>query len=111
MGVENDTRYIQILDHFGARHQVLKLAEEATELAHAAFVLYKEMNNGNVPCPSHLKDVFEEMTDVGIVSHQIDIFVHDEAEKLGCTLAGSAEDKLRRTMKRIADEKRWSDAV
>ena len=111
MSAENDTRYIQILDHFGARHQVLKLVEEATELAHAAFVLYKEMNGGNAPRPSHLKDVFEEMADVGIVSHQIDLFFHEEAEKLGCTLAGIAEDKLRRTMERIADEKRWSDAV
>ena len=70
------TEYGRILNHFGFSHQLMKLAEEAVELADAAFKLRKD----HVPDEHHgsgkgaWHNLAEEAADVFVLLSQIAVY-------------------------------------
>lgn len=68
----------QALHHFGIKHQVEKMAEEAVELADASFKLNKDWTWG-----VYQDHFLEELVDVEIVSKQMKmLFTMEEFEEM-----------------------------
>ena len=80
MKKDNDKEIKQILAHFGFDHQLMKLAEEAVELADAAFKLRKDFvrdehhGTGN----GAWRNLAEETADVLLLLEQISIFAEKD---------------------------------
>ena len=93
-----------ILWHYGIENQLMKLAEECTELADAAFKLRKAMGKG-VGKPwkyKQLPNLMEEIVDVEILIRQIKIAF---PEPIGKHERRRIRDmKIDRTIERIEDE-------
>lgn len=81
---------LTIIQHYGFRHQVRKLAEENFELIDALLSESKSVDN-----------IAEEMADCLVVMAQFQkVFAITDKE-----LKTIAEKKIKRTLKRIEDEK------
>ena len=93
MNREEDLK--KIIDHYGLEHQVLKLAEEAVELADACF---KHLKGGYA---FTVENILEELADVHIVGSQLRIvFQGDDYRDVSCfdTLV---DRKIDRTLGRM----------
>ena len=103
----------QILAHFGFDHQLMKLAEEAVELADAAFKLRKDFvqdehhGTGN----GAWRNLAEETADVLLLLEQISIFAEKDTradrELLGdfwTTVYSIKEEKKNRVLQMIAPD-------
>lgn len=67
---DTDPRILEILEHYGFAHQVLKLAEEASELAAACARYYDHVSDSGDDMP-WLKPVQEELADVIVLAVQL----------------------------------------
>ena len=103
----------QILAHFGFDHQLMKLAEEAVELADAAFKLRKDFvrdehhGTGN----GAWRNLAEETADVLLLLEQIAIFAEKDTradrELIGdfwTTVYSIKEEKKNRVLQMIAPD-------
>ena len=97
---DDDPRYQMILDHYGIRHQILKLAEEDTELADAAFRLYKNMDASGITVRENIHHVLEEIVDVEIVGKQMRL--HYLTDYPDCEVVKIRNSKLNRTVERMS---------
>lgn len=79
--------YSRIFEHYGANHQLLKLAEECSELS-AAIVKYVNDEDGNI------ESIFFEMADVLILIRQFQLASGDEIEN-------AALQKIQRQLEKI----------
>ncbi len=113
MGKDNDKEIRQILAHFGFDHQLMKLAEEAVELADAAFKLRKDFvqdehhGTGN----GAWRNLAEETADVLLLLEQIAIFAEKDTwadrELLADfwrTVRSIKEEKKERVLRMIAPD-------
>lgn len=87
-----DERYDRIALHYGATHQLRKLAEECGELTAAA------MRFADDP-PNQKEHLVEEMADVAVVWRQLVALLG-----IGEKVDGMVEYKLERQLKRIREE-------
>lgn len=93
-----------ILWHYGTENQLVKLAEECTELADAAFKLRKAMGKG-IGKPwkyKQLPNLMEEIVDVEILIRQIKMAFPDPIGKH--ERRRIRDMKIDRTIERIEDE-------
>lgn len=108
----------QILAHFGFDHQLMKLAEEAVELADAAFKLRKDFvrdehhGTGN----GAWRNLAEETADVLLLLEQISIFAEKDTradrELIGdfwTTVACIKEEKKNRVLRMISPDNPLKD--
>ena len=118
MGKDNDKEIRQILAHFGFDHQLMKLAEEAVELADAAFKLRKDFvrdehhGTGN----GAWRNLAEETADVLLLLEQISIFAEKDTradrELVGGfwrTVSSIKEEKKNRVLRMICPEDPFKD--
>lgn len=87
----------EVFEYYGAKHQMIKLAEEAAELAQAAAVCANHLTKENL---LHLRD---EVSDVFNVSSQLLRFVKTSDE--GESLEGLESDTLDTCLKKMKREK------
>ena len=78
----------------------LKLAEEATELADAAFRLYKNMDASGITVRENIHHVLEEIVDVEIVGKQMRL--HYLTDYPDCEVVKIRNSKLNRTVERMS---------
>ena len=107
LSIENITdgylRYQRIIDHYGVKNQLLKLAEESTELADAAFKLWKELRENEVGGNQHdIAHLFEEMADVSVMITQIRFAFNWFMDSSAFNTI--IDRKLDRTIRRIENE-------
>ena len=88
----DDLPYKLIYEHYGKSSQLMKLAEEATELADAVFKYGKNQSEDT------LRHMLEELADVYVVGRQILLF-SDQGY-----FRKMIEEKVRRTIRRISNE-------
>ena len=101
-----DGRLRLILEYYGIRNQILKLAEEATELAHASFRVYKRVDSiGNGFVVGDMMNLAEELADVIVVGKQIADKYEGFLSSCGCTIEEIEERKIQRTLERIDENK------
>lgn len=85
----NDLPYKLIYTHYGKGAQLMKMAEEATELADAVFKYAKNQSEDN------LHHMLEELADVYVVGRQILLFSD------AGFFRKMVEEKVKRTIGRI----------
>ena len=87
-----------IADHYGPQHQLLKLAEEASELSAAAirFALARTRDDH----AKELNHLIEELADVLVMARQF--AYHYACEE---RLQSIGEDKIRRQVRRMEESK------
>ena len=89
----------EIADYYGLSAQLLKLAEECTELADIAFKSWKKsLNNYHDIDRDHLA---EEIADVKLVSEQISYLL-----ELGCKVSNLRKYKIKRQVSRMKRERK-----
>lgn len=92
----NNAKAAAIMQHYGAKHQLLKLAEECAELIQAV-----EKSRRQPDAPELTADMVEEMADVYIMIMQFESI-------MGLYWSGvfdrTVEDKLVRQLERIESE-------
>ena len=88
-----------ILRHYGAEKQLLKLAEECRELEQAAIVAHHDLFFDGTLEESHMDNLVEEIADVCVVAYQIAYWLRAEDE-----VREIARQKIERTHERIAEE-------
>ena len=91
---------MDILRHYGAPNQLLKLAEECRELEQAAIVAHRDLFFDGVVEDSHNYNLIEEMADVCVVLYQITQWLYAEQ-----AVRDIAWCKIQRQKMRIEDEK------
>ncbi len=84
-----------VREHYGYKHQVIKLAEEAAELAQAAAVYANDASEVN------FEHLLEEAGDVDNVLHQI---LRGREALSGYDPTEACLEKMRREVKRIEEE-------
>lgn len=94
MKTNDKLRYIA--DHYGREAQSGKLAEECVELAHAAmrYVAGKATRD----------EVLEEIADVSVMIGQMSYLLDDGTGDASRTIRRIVDEKIERTMRRIANE-------
>lgn len=83
----------KIIDHYGLEHQVLKLAEEAVELADACFKFLKGY-------PDYGVLILDELADVHVVGDQLRI-VQGDTQRDPAYFDTLMDMKIDRTLRRI----------
>lgn len=89
---DDDMPYKLIYTHYGKGHQLMKLAEEATELADAVFKYGKNQSEDN------LRHMIEELADVYVVGRQI--LISSDKEYFRKMIG----EKIKRTIGRMENE-------
>ena len=91
-GIKNDRK--QIMEYYGINLQLFKMIEELTE---ATTEVIKVLSGKPDAC---IKSLVEELADVALLSDQIIDYYG-----AGCAFSETYLYKLRRTLKRISEEK------
>ena len=90
---------LDILRHYGAEKQILKLAEECRELEQAAIVAHRDLFFDGTLEESHMDNLVEEIADVCVVAYQILYWLGAENR-----VREIARQKIERTHERIRNE-------
>ena len=82
-------QFLEIINHYGAKNQQRKLAEEVFELQEAITLF--ESGQGNI------KNVIEEIADVYVLLEQFEYYYEIEIEEIGKVI----QYKVNRTLERM----------
>lgn len=95
-----DERINTIAEHYGLVHQVDKLSEESAEMIAAALQMCTKQSTEN--SGKLLRQYLSELADVDIVLEQVKFLL---TPNMRSYFDGVREEKIKRTLERIGDEK------